>query len=131
MQVVNKVQQQQQLIRGGIYIVNLPNSGGSIQSKQRPCVLVSNNSCNNFSPVLHVCPLSSVTTKKKLPTHIMINRGNSGLLKDSIALCEQVMIINKSSVGIQVGFCSEIDMQRIGKGISIQFGLTDVRNNIV
>ena len=123
MQVVNKVQQQQQLIRGGIYIVNLPNSGGSIQSKQRPCVLVSNNSCNNFSPVLHVCPLSSVTTKKKLPTHIMINRVNSGLLKDSIALCEQTIPVNKSDILNQVAFCNEETMLRISRGIKVQFAL--------
>ena len=124
--VVNKVKQTnqpQQLIRGGIYIVNLPNSGGSIQSKQRPCVLVSNNSCNNFSPVLHVCPLSSVTTKKKLPTHITINRGNSGLLKDSIVLCEQTIPVNKSDILNQVAFCDEETMLRISRGIRIQFAL--------
>jgi len=126
MQVINNVQQSnqpQQLIRGGIYIVNLPNSGGSIQSKQRPCVLVSNNSCNNFSPVLHVCPLSSVTTKKKLPTHITINRGNSGLLKDSIVLCEQTIPVNKIDIMNQVAFCDEETMLRISRGIKVQFAL--------
>jgi len=123
MQVLNKVSQPQQLIRGGIYIVNLPNRRGSIQSKQRPCVLVSNNSCNNFSPVLHVCPLSSVTTKKKLPTHIMINRVNSGLLKDSIALCEQTIPVNKSDILNQVAFCNEETMLRISRGIKVQFAL--------
>jgi len=124
--VINKFQgnnQPQQLVRGGIYIVNLPNSGGSIQSKQRPCVLVSNNSCNNFSPVLHVCPLSSVTTKKKLPTHIMINRAKSGLLKDSIALCEQVIPVNKSDIMNQVAFCDEETMRMISRGIKVQFAL--------
>ena len=123
MQAVNNFQQPQQFNRGGIYIVNLPNSGGSIQSKQRPCVLVSNNSCNNFSPVLHVCPLSSVTTKKKLPTHITINRGNSGLLKDSIALCEQTIPVNKSDILNQVAFCDEETMLRISRGIKLQFAL--------
>jgi len=124
--VINKVQQSnqpQQLIRGGIYIVNLPNIGGSIQSKQRPCVLVSNNSCNNFSPVLHVCPLSSATTKKKLPTHILVERKNSGLLKDSIVLCEQTIPVNKSDIMNQVAFCNEETMLRISKGIKIQFAL--------
>jgi len=124
MQEINNVQQPQQLIRGGIYIVNLPNSRGSIQSKQRPCVLVSNNACNRFSPVLHMCPLSSVATKAKLPTHIAISRNNNGLIRDSIALCEQVMPVTKSSVGIQVGICSEVDMKRIGKGIAIQLGIS-------
>ena len=123
MQVVNNVQQPQQLIRGGIYIVNLPNSGGSIQKNIRPCVLVSNNACNNFSPVLHFCPLSSVTTKKKLPTHIMVDKGKSGLLRDSIVLCEQTMTVNKSDIVSRVGFCDEDTMLRISKGIKVQFAL--------
>ena len=123
MQVVNKVQQPQQLIRGGIYIVNLPNNGGSIQSKQRPCVLVSNNMANFYSSVLHVCPLSSVTTKKKLPTHITVNRVKSGILKDSIALCEQVIPVNKSDIFNQVAFCDEDTMRMISKGIKVQFAL--------
>lgn len=124
MQGINNVQQPQQLIRGGIYIVNLPNSGGSIQKNMRPCVLISNNACNRFSSVLHICPLTSVASKSKLPTHIAISRNNSGLLKHSIALCEQVMPVTKSSVGIQVGSCSEMDMKRISKGIAIQLGIS-------
>ena len=78
---------------------------------------------NFYSSVLHVCPLSSVTTKKKLPTHIVINRGNSELLKDSIALCEQVIPVNKSDILNQVAFCDEETMRMISRGIKVQFAL--------
>lgn len=119
----------QQFIRGGIYLVDLGEGKGSIQGKVRPCVLVSNKACNTYSPVLHVCPISSITTKSKLPTHIGIGK-NSGLIMDSIVLCEQTMPVTKNSIGIQVGLCSETDMQRISKGVAIQFGLVEVRNNV-
>ena len=121
----------QELKRGAIYIVNLPDSRGSIQSKQRPCVLVSNNLANHHSGVLHICPISSVTTKSKLPTHINISR-DCGLLRDSIALCEQTMLVTKDVIMNQVGFCDEETMNRINRGIAIQFSLIEVeKNNIV
>jgi len=129
---LNNVQKPQQLIRGGIYIVNLPNNGGSIQHSTRPCVLISNNTCNRFSPVLHVCPISSQTlSKSKLPTHIPMSKNNCGLIRDSIALCEQTMLVNKDVINMdQVGFCDEETLLRISRGVAIQFGLVDLRNNV-
>lgn len=120
------MQTQQELRRGDIWIVNLPESNGSIQTKQRPAVLVSNNLCNHYSTVQHICPLTSITTKSKLPTHIMIK--NCGLLRDSIALCEQSMPITRDSFIAKIGVCDEETMMRISQGISIQFGLAQLEN---
>lgn len=118
-----------ELTRGSIYIVNLPDANGSIQTKQRPAVLISNNLANRHSPVLHICPLTSVTTKSKLPTHIFVNK-NCGLIRDSIALCEQTMLVNKDVFGDQIGSCDEETMLRISKGIAVQFGLVETKNNM-
>ena len=131
--VINNVQQNnqpQQLIRGGIYLVDLGVGKGSLQGKVRPCVLISNRACNTYSPVLHFCPVSSITSKSKLPTHIGLSKNNSGLLRDSIVLCEQTQLVTKDSIGRKVGQCSEEDLQRVSKGIAIQFGLVEVRNKV-
>jgi len=123
------MQMQKELKRGDIYIVNLPDAKGSIQSKQRPAVIISNNLANHYSPVLHICPLTSVTSKSKLPTHIMISR-NCGLIRDSIALCEQTMLVAKSAViGDKIGACDKETLKRIDQGIAIQFGLTQLNKN--
>jgi len=114
--------QQREYKRGQIYIVNLPEGKGSIQSRTRPCVLISNNLANHYSQVLHVCPVTTATLKSKLPTHIGISKKN-GLLKDSIALCEQVMLVTKDSLINFAGCCDEDTMKRIDRGIAIQFGL--------
>lgn len=110
------------MVRGEIWLVDLGKGNGSIQGRIRPCVLVSNNLANKFSPVVHVCPVSSVTTKSKLPTHIDVNR-NCGLIRNSIALCEQTVPVNKDAFKKQVGFCDDETMKRISIGVAIQFGL--------
>ena len=122
------MQMQKELKRGDIYIVNLPDAKGSIQSKQRPAVIISNNLANHYSPVLHICPLTSVTSKSKLPTHIGISR-NCGLIRDSIALCEQTMLVAKSACLDKIGICDEETLKRIDQGIAIQFGLTQLNKN--
>ena len=99
-----------QLTRGGIYLVDLGEGRGSLQGKVRPCVLISNRMANTHSPVLHMCPISSATTKSKLPTHIGLNK-NCGLIRDSIVLCEQTTLVTKDSIGRQVGLLSEGDLQ--------------------
>lgn len=122
---------QKEIKRGQIWLVNIPESKGSIQNKQRPCVIISNNLCNHFSTVLHICPLTSVTSKSKLPTHSLISK-NCGLLMDSIALCEQSMPVDRNAVEVKIGVCDEETLRRIDMGIAIQFGLvsSEVKNNI-
>ena len=122
------MQTQKELKRGDIYIVNLPDARGSIQNKQRPAVIISNNLANHYSPVLHICPLTSVTSKSKLPTHITVNK-SCGLIRDSIALCEQTMLVAKSVCLDKIGICDEETLKRIDQGIAIQFGLTQLNKN--
>ena len=122
---------QQQMVRGQIWLVRVEsNTSNSIQgagvngSKLRPCVLVSNNAANTFSTVLHVVPITS-RKKNHLPTHIDINKKTSGLLMDSTALCEQVLIVPKMDFIQCVGRLDFQTMEDINRGISVQFGLVE------
>lgn len=79
---------------GDIYMAELPDDeGGSLQSGTRPVIIVSNNLANKHSPVVTVIPLTSQLSKKKLPTHTIVDE--CGLDKKSIVLAEQIMSINK------------------------------------
>lgn len=117
----------QEFRRGDIWIVNIPESKGSIQNKQRPCVLVSNNVCNHYSQVLHICPLTSITTKSKLPTHTYVSK-DLGLLMDSLVLCEQIMPVTKDDFIQKISVCDQETMTRISKGMAIQLGIIDIEN---
>lgn len=111
------------MFRGEIWLVDLPESKGSIQAKLRPCVIVSNNMANRFSPVIHVCPISSKVNKKNnFPTHVELNE-NCGMFYSSIVLCEQSMLITKDMLIKKIGKCDSITLEKINNGLSVQFGL--------
>ena len=106
--------------RGEIWFANLTNLGDSIQYGLRPIVIVSNDLCNRYSSVITVIPLTSVCKKKKQPTHIFIEHFN---LKNSVAICEQIITISKNKLSHKICDISKEDLLRIEKGIKIQIGI--------
>mgnify|MGYP002513201237 CR=1 FL=1 len=49
------------VMRGQIIMADLPCTGTSIQTGLRPCVVISNNRANKFSPNVIVVPLTTQT----------------------------------------------------------------------
>lgn len=115
------------LKQGDIVYADIPDMGCSIQHGRRPVIVVSNNKANRFSPVIHVIALTSQNKKSELPTHkkILPWRDVIGdyLKEDSIALCEQILPIDKSNVLCYVGRLNKNAMGRILDGILVQFGI--------
>ena len=92
------------ITRGKIIMVDLPMSNNSIQGGLRPCLVVSNNKGNQYSPVLIIVPITSRQTKKPMPTHFHIEPSlMNGLTKKSIALAEQIITIGKEMVVDVIG----------------------------
>ena len=84
-----------------IWIADLPAVGGSIQSGTRPVVIVSNDAANRFSPVITAVPLTSNLHKTALPTHVLLRE--RGLTSPSLALCEQILSMDKSCLIKRIG----------------------------
>lgn len=120
MQYLENKQQQKQIKRGDIFIYNFGEENkGSLQSKRRAVVVVSNYKNNYFSSVVLVCPITSVTTKKNIPTHAEINYRTCGLIKESIILCEQIFAIEKRLLEKYIGSLSNEDKKRMNKGLEV------------
>ena len=79
---------------GDIYMVRFEGIG-SEQSGLRPAVVFQNNKGNLHSPNVIVLPLTSVIKKRAQPTHVLLRADQTGLLKDSIVLCENPSCISK------------------------------------
>lgn len=80
---------------GDIFYANLQEDG-HIQGGFRPVIIAQNDIGNRFSPTIWIIPLTSRTEKgKHLPTHVFIESDISGLPKDSVALVEQMRVVNK------------------------------------
>ena len=117
--------------RGNILYVNMSDEyEGSIQGGMRPVVVVSNNQANKHSPVITVVPLTSRTYKKKyLPTHVLLKEWHCfGLGRDSVALCEQILPLNRKDIVECVGEVDKKMMKKITKAVQIQVGVYEEYN---
>ena len=109
--------------RGSIIMVDLPLGNGSVQGGTRPAVVISNDKGNKFSPVLIVVPLTS-RVKKFMPTHHTIEPSMvNGLTKTSIALAEQIITIGKDAVRNIVGTLEEVDINFINRKVMTSLAL--------
>ena len=100
---------------------------GSIQGKNRPVLVVSNNPCNQFSPVIHVVPLTT-QVKTPMPTHVHFNDGKY----DQIILCEQTRLVHEKLFYDNSYYkytLSDDIMQKVDEALAIQFGLSLVFPN--
>jgi mRNA interferase MazF len=97
----------------------------SKQGGVRPACIVSNNKCNEHSPVVTVVPITSKNKKTGLPTHIYVDKNDArGLIRDSVALTEQIQSIDKMDIKKVSGMIiNPIVMKKISNGIAIQCGL--------
>lgn len=115
--------------RGDIIMAELKykdDGRSKIQSGLRPIIVISNDLCNKFSPVLTGVALTT-QQKTTLPTHVYISK-DIGLEKDSIAMCEQPLSIDRYDLLYKVAECPHDIMLQIEKALEIQqiaFNITE------
>jgi mRNA interferase MazF len=85
-----------------IYLVDLNNQVGSEQSGFRPALIVQNEKGNLYSPTTIICPLTT-QSKHILSTHVFLTPAECGIEKDSIVLCEQIRVVDKSRLKRKIG----------------------------
>ena len=112
--------------RGDIIYVETYYQEGSEQKAGRPAIIVSNDRCNESSPVVEVVYLTT-QNKNYLPTHVYIRSAT----KPSIALCEQIHSISKSRLGDYVSTCTEDEMKNIDIALAVSLGLDDMVKEVV
>lgn len=104
--------------RGQVYYADLSPVIGSEQGGMRPVVIIQNDIGNAHSPTTIVACVTSVQTKKKLPTHVDIP-----LFKDSIILVEQIKTIDKHRLKNLIAEVSTNTMAQVDKAIKISLGV--------
>ena len=80
--------------RGDIYWVNLDPTIGSEIKKQRPALIVSNDSANRYSPLVTILPISSKVSKP-YPFEVLLPAGSGGLKLTSIVKANQIRTVDK------------------------------------
>lgn len=106
-----------------IWLADIPVLKDShIQYGRRPVVIVSNDAANAHSPVITVVPLTTQMHKHHLPTHVYL--AGQGLNRASIALCEQVMALDKTHLLRRIGIVYKpFDRMALSHALAVQLGI--------
>jgi mRNA interferase MazF len=83
---------------GDIYLMNFGGSG-SEQKGWRPGLVFQNNTGNTHSPNIIALPLTTAIKKTDQPTHVFVPADGTGLIKDSMILCENPETMSKNKLG--------------------------------
>ena len=88
---------------------------GNEQSGYRPGLVFQNNVGNRMSPNIIALPLTSCLKKSNQPTHVVISAADSGLVKDSMVLCENPERMSKERIGRYVTTLSPEYMAQVAE----------------
>lgn len=109
-----------------VYLSAKNSSGKCVQEGTRPMVIISNNVCNNVSPVVTALPCTSSIVKinKNMPTHVIIDElEGTGLTKRSVVMAEQITSIDKRDIVAFLGTIPKKYLNPIKKAAMVQLAL--------
>lgn len=112
--------------RGDIFFAELSPVVGSEQGGIRPVLIIQNDIGNQYSPTTIVAAITSQITKAKIPTHVEITTGQSGLTKDSVVLAEQLRTIDKKRLKEKVSTVNDELMEKVDHALEISLGLLHI-----
>ena len=89
--------------RGEVWLASLDPVQGSEQAGTRPVIIFQENTLSQFTTTVITIPLSSNLRRASLPTCIKISSGEGGLNQDSVALCHQIRVLDKTRLTKKLG----------------------------
>lgn len=105
--------------RGEIYWVDLPDKKGHELKELHPCLVVSNDKQNIFSPLIIAMPITSLKPgDKAFPFQVLIS-----LKKPSVILVDQIQTIDREKFRGKIGKLSSELMEEVEKKIHLVLDL--------
>ena len=106
--------------RGQVYLTILTGTGCEQRGK-RPVLILQNNVGNHYSPTTLVAPITSSKKKRNLPVHVPVE--SDKLFKDSVILCEQIQVMDKSRLRKKLCTLGNDVMEQVERAVAISFDL--------
>ena len=99
---------------GDVYLMNFGGFGNE-QQGWRPGLVFQNNTGNTYSPNIIALPLTSSLKKQNQPTHVVLPAEGTGLIRNSMVLCENPERMSKEKLGNYLTTIPEKYMEDIAK----------------
>lgn len=107
--------------RGSVWYYNFGNledKDGSVQTKVRPCVIVSNDYNNTYSGVVIVAPITTRDKDSVKPWQAYYYND-----KPQVVLCEQLRCVNIKRLYNYQGILDELTIKKINEALAVQLDL--------
>ena len=103
--------------RGDIYYYDFGENKGSIQSGNRPVLVVQADNFNQNAPTVIVAAITTVIKKQYMASHIILP-DDTGLGRPSMVMLEQIRAVNKEDLQDYVGSLQDgPTWKRVNNGI--------------
>ena len=113
----------QEIKRGQVWYCDLSPVVGSEQGGFRPVLIIQNDVGNKYSPTVIGAIITSRNTKAKIPTHYWLDKGQGGLVCDSMVELEQIRTIDKKRLKSYVGELVYGEITAVDRKIKISLNL--------
>jgi mRNA interferase MazF len=101
-----------QVERGEIWLANLDPTKGSEQAGTLPIIIFQENTISKFTSTIITIPLTTNLRRAALPSCLLISNGQGGLNQDSVALCHQLRVLDKTRLIKRLG---QLDIEVIAE----------------
>jgi mRNA interferase MazF len=89
--------------QGEMWLANLNPTRGSEQAGVRPVIVFQNDIVSQFTTTVITIPLTRNLCCASLPTCLLIPSSGGGLAQDSVALCYQMRVLDKTRLRNKLG----------------------------
>jgi mRNA interferase MazF len=109
--------------RGEIWLANLNPTRGSEQAGIRPVLIFQNDVVSKFASTVLAIPLTTNLRRASLPTCVQIPKGEGGLASDSVVLCHQLRVLDKTRLQRKLGTVSQETLSAIESRVLFTMGI--------
>lgn len=110
--------------RGEIWLADLDPTQGSEQAGFRPVLVMQNNAINRSTTTVLCIPLTGNLRRAKLPTCVQVAQGEGGLASDSVVLCHQTRVLDKTRLKTRLGSLSEATLLAVEARLLFTLGIS-------
>ena len=109
--------------RGEIWLAELNPVRGSEQAGTRPILIMQTNTINRFTTTVLAIPFTTNLRRASLPSCVQISAGEGGLSSDSVALCHQLRVLDKTRLTKKLGTVSNATLENIETCVLFTLGI--------
>jgi mRNA interferase MazF len=109
--------------RGEIWLASLNPTRGSEQTGTRPVLIFQNDLINKYTTTVLAIPFTTNLRRASLPSCALVLKGEGGLTSDSVVLCHQLRVLDKTRLHKRLGEVSQETIAAIEVKVVFTMGI--------